>query len=193
MKPSVEYLGYLVDKEGLHATPGKVEAITKAPELRNLYELRSFLGLVNYMYYAKFIHHLSTITQPLNHVLYQSISWKWTKECQQAFLNLKRQLASSEVLVHYNPDLLLKLDCDVSAYCVGAELSYVFSNGVERPITYVSRTLAQSERGYTQLEKEALFLGFGIKMFLYGRRFTIVTDYKPLLTMHHAIAMMSYF
>ena len=59
----MEYLGYLVDKEGLHATPGKVEAITKAPELRNLYELRSFLGLVNYMYYAKFIHHLST-TQP---------------------------------------------------------------------------------------------------------------------------------
>lgn len=185
----MEYLGYLVDKEGLHATPGKVEAITKAPELRNLYELRSFLGLV-------IMPSSFTTSQPLNHVLYQSISWKWTKECQQAFLNLKRQLASSEVLVHYNPDLLLKLDCDVSAYCVGAKLSYVFSNGIERPIAYVSRTLTQSERGYIQLEKEALSLGFGIKMFhqfLYGRWFTIVTDHKPLLTMHHAIAMMSYF
>ena len=61
-KPLVEYLGYLVDKEGLHATPAKVEAITEAPEPRNVHELRSFLGLVNY--YAKFIHHLLTITQP---------------------------------------------------------------------------------------------------------------------------------
>ena len=37
LKPSVEYLGYLVDKEGLHATPAKVEAITKAPEPRNVH------------------------------------------------------------------------------------------------------------------------------------------------------------
>ena len=67
MQPSVEYLGYVVDKEGLHATPAKVEAITKAPEPRNVHELRSFLGLVNY--YGKFIRHLSTLIQPLNHLL----------------------------------------------------------------------------------------------------------------------------
>ena len=53
MQPSLEYLGYIVDKEGLHATPAKVEAITKAPEPKNGHELRSFLGLVNY--YGKFI------------------------------------------------------------------------------------------------------------------------------------------
>ena len=68
---------------------------------------------------AKFIHHLSTITQPLNHLLCQSVSWKWTKECQQAFLNLKRQLVSSEVLVHYDPDLPLKLDNPASAGGLG--------------------------------------------------------------------------
>ena len=64
MQSSVEYLGYNVDKDGLHATPAKVDAILRAPEPNNVQQLRSFLGLVNY--YGKFIHHLSTLTQPLN-------------------------------------------------------------------------------------------------------------------------------
>ena len=179
----MEYLGYLVDNEGLHATTAKVEAVTQAPEPRNVQELRSFLGLVQY--YAKFIHHLSIITQPLNHLLCQKVSWKWTKEYQQAFLEPMEQLASSEVLVHYDPQLPLKLDCDASAYGIGAMLSHVFPDGGERPIAYASRTLAQSEKGYAQLEKEVLSLVFRIKkfhQFLYGRRFTLVTDHKPLLT-----------
>ena len=53
MRPSVEYLGYIVDKDSLRATPAKVEAITSTPEPRNVHELRSFLGLVNH--YGKFI------------------------------------------------------------------------------------------------------------------------------------------
>ena len=51
MQPSVEYLGYIhvADKDGLHATPAKIEAIVNAPKPRNVQELRSFLGLVNYV------------------------------------------------------------------------------------------------------------------------------------------------
>lgn len=87
MKSSVEYLGHIVDKDGLRATPAKVKAITNTPEPRNVHELRSFLGLVNY--YGKFIHHLSTVTQPLNQLLCKGILWKWTRRCQQAFQELK--------------------------------------------------------------------------------------------------------
>ena len=107
------------------------------------------------------------------------------KEYQRAFLEPMEHLASSEVLVHYDPQLPLKLDCDASAYGVGAVLSHVFPDGGERPIAYASRTLTQSKKGYVQLEKEVLSLVFGIKkfhQFLYGRRFTLVTDHKPLLT-----------
>ena len=89
------------------------------------------------------------------------------------------------MLVHYDPDLPLKLHCDASAYGVGAVLSHVFPNGDERPVAYASRTLTQSERGYAQLEKEALSLVYGVKkfhLFLYGRRFTLITDHKPLVT-----------
>ena len=75
--------------------------------------------------------------------------------------------------VHYDLDLPLKLDCDASVYGVGAVLSRVFPNGVETPIAYASRTLTQAEKGYAQLEKEALSLIYGVKkfhQFLYGRR-----------------------
>ena len=181
MQLSVEYLGYIIDKEGLHATP--VEAITKAPEPRNVNELRSFLGLVNY--YGKFIRHLSILIQPLNRLLCRDVPWNWSKDCQKAFDTLKERLASSEVPVHYDLDLPLKLDCDASAYGVGAVLFHVFPNGVERPIAHASRTLTQAEKGYAQLKKEALSLIYGVKkfhQFLYGRRFTLITDHKPLLT-----------
>ena len=109
----------------------------------------------------------------------------WSKECQEAFKVLKEKLASSDVLVHYNADLPLKLDCDAFAYGVSAVLSHVFPTGAERPIAYASRSLSKSEKGYAQLEKEALLLVYGVKkfhQFLYGRQFVLVTDYKPLMT-----------
>ena len=48
MKPSVQYLGYLVDAKGIHTSPEKVSAIVEAPRPANQQQLRAFLGLVNY-------------------------------------------------------------------------------------------------------------------------------------------------
>ena len=183
MQPSVEYLGYRIDKDGLHATASKIDAIINSPIPKNVTELRSFLGLVNY--YGKFNCHLSTLVQQLNNLLRKDVPWEWTDVCQGAFDDLKKRLASSEVLVHYNTELPLKLDCDASSYRVGAVLAHVFPDKTERPIAYASRTLSKAERGYSQLEKEALSLIFGVKkfhQFLYGRRFTLVTDHNPLTT-----------
>ena len=67
LQPSVEYLGHKIDAKGLHALESKLEAITKAPTPRNVQELRSFLGLLNY--YGRFIPNLASILHPLNALL----------------------------------------------------------------------------------------------------------------------------
>ena len=46
MKDRVEYLGHIVDKDGLHPVPSKVKAITEAPAPTNVNKLRSYLGMV---------------------------------------------------------------------------------------------------------------------------------------------------
>lgn len=182
LQPSVAYLGHQIDAEGRRATKEKLQAILQAPSPRNVQELRSFLGLLNY--YGKFIPNLATLIHPLNALLHHDCQWKWTSECEVAFTQAKEKLLSSEVLVHYDPKLPIKVAADASAYGVGAVLSHVI-DGNERPIAFASRTLTGSERNYAQVEKEALALIFAVKKFhtyLYGREFTLVTDHKPLTT-----------
>ena len=77
------------------------------------------------------------------------------------------------------------LAVDASSYEVGAVISHMLPSGKEKPIAFASRTLIRSEENYAQLEKEALALVFGINkfhQFLYGRRFTLLTNHKPLTT-----------
>ena len=82
LKPAVEYLGHGVDEQGLHALQSKVKAIVEGPEPKNVQELPSFLGLLNY--YSKFIRNLASILHPLNRLLQQDVKWKWSKECSKA-------------------------------------------------------------------------------------------------------------
>ena len=182
MAKSVEYLGHQIDADGLHTTTAKVEAVVQAPPPKNVQELRSFLRLLNY--YGKFLLNLATVLHPLNSLLQKGKNWSWTEDCQRAFETAKTELVSSRVLAHYDPSLPLKLAADTSAYGIGAVISYVMPSGEERPIAFSSRTLQSSERNYAQIEKEALALIFGIKKFhqyLYGCKFTLITDHKPLL------------
>ncbi|KAK3733442.1 hypothetical protein QZH41_018625, partial [Actinostola sp. cb2023] len=137
------------------------------------------------LYYGKFLANLSTMLQPLNNLLREGVPWLWKPECQQAFNSAKEQLLSSKVLTHYDVNLPLVLAYDASSYGIGAVISHVMENGEERPIAFASRTLSSNEKHYGQIEKEALSLVYGVKKFhqyLYGRKFIMETDHKPLLT-----------
>ena len=179
MKKSVTYMGCVISASGISPTEEKVEAIKQAPRPENLTQLRAFLGMINY--HRKFIRNLSSILQPLNQLLQGN--QEWSPRCEEAFKKAKDSLSSSHVLVHYDPSLPVILESDASQYGIRAVIFHRFPNGDERPITYASRSLNSSEKNYSQIE-EGLAIIFGVTkfyMYLFGRKFTLRTDHKPLL------------
>lgn len=179
MRKSIEYLGFRVDAEGIHPTESKVEAILNAPEPTNEHELHSLCGVISY--YRRFIPNLATIMAPLN-ALKGNKEFIWDDSCKTAFKAVKDVLSSAKVLVHYDPKKQISLATDASPYGVSAIISHT-DNNADRPIAYASRSLTSAEKNYSQLEREALAIIFGITKFhqyLYARQFTLWTDNKPL-------------
>lgn len=186
LQSSVTYLGYRIDQQGLHPLKEKVQAVKDAPSPKNVTELRSYLGLLTY--YSKFLPNMAEVLAPLYKLLRKEIRWRWTGTEEKAFCASKDLLTSSALLVHFNPELELILMCDASSYGVGAVLAHRMPDGSERPIGYASRSLSASQRNYSQLEKEALALVFGVQRFhayLFGHHFELVTDHQPLLALLH--------
>ena len=182
MAPSVSYLGYCIDSEGLHPLPDKVQAVEGAPPPTCVTELKAYLGLLTY--YGKFLPNLAMCLAPLYKLLGKGIPWQWGSEQEQSFSDSKKLLTSSTLLIHFNPDLPLVLACDASAYGIGAVLAHRMPDGSEKPVGYASHTLTVAERNYSQLEKEGLSCIFGIKKFysyLFGHPFELITDHQLLL------------
>ena len=111
-KTKVGYLGHYIDGSGLYAAPDKIAAISKCLAPTNVSEVRTFLGLVHY--YQKFIPNMSNKLYPLYALLKKNTVFRWTKECEQAYTNLKEELTSTRVLVLFNPKLPLTLATDAS-------------------------------------------------------------------------------
>lgn len=183
LQPSVVYLGHKIDGEGLHPTEDKLTAIRDAPRPKDVAALKSFLGLI--MFYSRFMPHHSTVLAPLHSLLKKNTPWKSSKVEEDAFVAAKQLLLSSKTLVHYDETLPLFLSCDASSYGAGAVLSHQI-DGQFRPVAFASCTLSQAQQNYSQLEKEAFSIIFGLKRFcqyLYGCSFTLLTDHRPLLTL----------
>ena len=140
LKPSI---GHRIDAEGRHVTDDKLQAIVKAPSPRNVHELRSFLGLLKY--YNKFIPNLASVVRPMYDLLHENKKWEWSAKCTESFKRAKDLLISPNVLVHYDPNLPIKLEADASSYGVGAVISHVMPDNSERPIAFASHTLTKSE------------------------------------------------
>ncbi|XP_045510461.1 uncharacterized protein K02A2.6-like [Colias croceus] len=139
------------------------------------------MGLVNF--YSKFCINMSDILKPLYDLLKKNVTWEWTDMCDRAFAKIKKVLSSSPVLAHYDPKRALILSVDSSAYGVGAVLTQRDAAGAERLLCAASRTLNSAETNYSQLDKEALAIVFGVTkhhQYLYGRKFTLRSDHRPL-------------
>ncbi|UYV71532.1 K02A2.6-like, partial [Cordylochernes scorpioides] len=141
---AVEYLGFKIDKKGLHPISSKIEAVVEAPEPTNVSQLRSFIGLL--MYYSRFIKNIADILAPFYHLLKKNSKWNWTGKHCILFAKCKALLTNESVLAHYDATRELVLACDASSYGLGVVLSHRNDRKEETPIAFASRTLTEAER-----------------------------------------------
>jgi hypothetical protein len=181
-KTTIQFLGHIIDQQGIRADPAKIEAIKDLPPPTNVTSTHQFLGMVNHL--GQFIPHLSTISQPLNELLQKNSLFVWGPTQQQAFDKLKGILSCNNVLKPYSVSHPTYLSADASSYGLGAVLKQLQPNGQMHPIAYASRTLNLAECNYAQIEKDALAITWACDRFqdlILGARINVVTDHKPLL------------
>lgn len=177
----LQYLGHLITDEGLLPSPEKLSTIEQAKTPENISELRAYLGLINY--YHKFVPHLSTKLSSLHALLLKGSQFEWTKESDEAFLNSKKSLLEANILEFYDPNKPLIVVSDACLYGLGGVLAHEI-NGQEKPICFTSFSLNPAQKKYPILHLEALALVCTIKKFhkfLFGQKFRVFTDHKPLL------------
>ena len=160
-KQELTYLGHVVSKSGIQTDPKKVEAIHKWPVPTNVTEVRSFLGFTNY--YQRFIKKYAQVAKPLYKLISREnaskrqISIKWDTECQEAFDKLKELCTTTPILAYADFGKPFKLHNNPSVLGLGAVLYQVHS-GVEKEISYASRSLTKSETKYPVHKLEFLCL-----------------------------------
>lgn len=178
LKKETDFLGHVVSGDGIKPNPKRVEGIQKQVILKTVKEIQSFLGLSGY--YRKFIPDYAKIAKPMTLRLKKDSKIDINnKDYKESFEKLRTILMSSMVLQYPNFEEEFHLTTDASNYALGAVLSQ--SKG---PIAFVSRTLNKHEINYRTIEKELLAIVWATGQFrhyLYGRKFKLFTDHKPLV------------
>lgn len=173
----VKYLGHVINEKGLSVDPEKVKCIMEMEEPETQKELLRFLGTVNYV--GKFIPNLSQHTANLRQLTKNRVPFIWNKTHSEEYKQLKKMLCQPPVLSFFDMSKDIVLSVDASSEGTGCVL---LQN--DKPIVYGSKALNETEKLYSQIEKESLAILHGCTKFyqyLYGQTFTVETDHKPLV------------
>ncbi|KAF1314301.1 Pol protein, partial [Globisporangium splendens] len=166
--PEIPVLGCFVGKSGVRVDPEKVKAIDDwpVPKKSNSYD--------------------NALVQPLTQLLKKDVEWKWSRDHQTAFGEVKRSLREAPVLALPNHDKPFHVVCDASDYAIGCALMQHDDEGHERAVSYQSRQLRPAERNYPVHDKELLAMKYSLvkfRVYLLGEeRFAIYTDHASLRT-----------
>lgn len=180
LKTETNYLGFVIDEEGIKPDQKKVEAIRSLPVPTCVREVRSFVGMCSY--YRRFIPNFSQIAEPIIDLTRKYAHFKWSETHQKAFEFIKDSLTAVPLLVYPNSNNPYTLYTDASDTCIGACLTQICDDD-EKPIYYLSHKLSKSQCKWSTVEKEAYAIHFALQKldyYLHNAQFVIKTDHKPL-------------
>jgi hypothetical protein len=176
MATSLEFLGFLITEKGIQPSDEHVAKLRKMQPPKNSAELETAVGLFNF--FGRMIPQYAEKVRVLNELRTQKPKFDWKSDHQRAFEQILSDLTSPPVLKPYSLNKEATLTTDASGHQIGACLTQEGN-----PVIFISRKLTKAEMNYSNIEREALALVWGVQRLrhlLLGRQFTLVTDHKPL-------------
>ena len=147
----IDFLGYVIDRNGIKPKPTRVDAIQKFPQPRSKKGLQEFLGMVNY--YHRFIPHAASLLQPLYRATAnRENDLSWTPKMEAAFAQAENVLANATILSRPVYGAPLYLCTDASSHAVGGVLEQEVDN-VCRPLAFFFRKkLSKAQTRYSTFD-----------------------------------------
>jgi len=179
----VNFLGVVMGQGKIEMEEDKVAGVLNWPVPKTVRDVRKFLGLANY--YRQFVKDFAKLARPLNNLMRKDERWKWEKQQQKAFEQLKMVFTSRPLLVAPDLDKEFRVEADASNFAMRGVLSIKCEDNKWRLVAYISKSLNETERNYEIHDKEMLAVIQCLKAwrhFLEGTRskFKVWTDHKNL-------------
>jgi hypothetical protein len=130
----VPFLGHMISAKGIAVDPSKVQEVLDWKPLKSVTQIRSFLILAGYS--RRFIPNFSKIAKPMTKLLEKEAKFKWSPQCEEVFLTLKKLLTTTPVLAQPDIEKPFDIYCDASSMGIGGVL---MQDG--RVIAYASQRL----------------------------------------------------
>ncbi|GJS18562.1 putative nucleotidyltransferase, ribonuclease H [Tanacetum coccineum] len=172
----VQFLGHVINDNGIHVDPSKIEAVKNWKAPRTLSKVCLLLGLAGY--YRRFIENFSKIAKSFTILTQKCKTFNWGEEQENAFQTLKDKLCNAPVLDLLDGSEDFMVYYDASGLGLGCVL---MQRG--KAIAYTSRQLKIHEKNYTTHDLELGAVVFALKIwrhYLYGTKSVIYTDHKSL-------------
>ena len=158
--PRVEFLGYMVGKEGVSTDFEKTQAVRDWNPPKTVKQLQAFLGFINF--YQKFIQKAAEKGIPLTELTKEDPTWKWEDKHQRAFDKLKKELLKAPLLGYFDPTKRLIIKTDASDHTTAAIISQEIERGLQ-PLGFMSKKMTSVEQNYIITEKEMLAIIQAVK------------------------------
>ena len=172
----IHYLGHVISEDGISVDPSKIEAIKEWPTLKNVTEVRSFMGLASY--YRRFIEAFSRIAHPIIALQKKGAKFEWTPKCEENFQRLKELLMEAPMLKIAD----LEKDCVIWTDACKEGLGGILTQE-GHVIYYESRKLKEHKKNYATHDLDLAAIIHALKMwrhYLMGRKFELRIDHHGL-------------
>lgn len=178
----VDFLGHTIDNGSHKPNSDKIKTIVDFEAPSTIKELQSFLGLAGYI--GSYIPNFAAKVEPLRKLLRGSNGKAiWGREQQMAFDEIKSDMAKDISRTMFDSKLSTLLYTDASPTAIGVILIQENDKGKRKIVACGSKTLTEVEKRYSQTQREALALVWGVEHFSYylmGRKFIVRTDHQAL-------------